>query len=250
MSTKQSIRLMLSCQGSNICIAQDSCMERLKNKHGTDATTHPLATLESFNQNSQKLDGSKWLSKTESWKRDQLRGEPEEKAICLANIKVSVSILKVFVFSFFSWKSLPATFGEAPCHYGSTLTGFQRCGHARIASIPGFFHKLPWLSTASWNGHIFADWPATINLLCRGSDGILNLYSQHPIPALTDDMNKLLFSHRALTVTRPWVWILQAWLPPLNGYVSHVRGVLEPNLSHAKRHLRRWEAQHDLQRRG
>lgn len=127
-----------------------------------------------------------------------------------------------------------------------TLTGFQQCGHARIVSIPGFFHKLPWLSTASWNGHIFTDWPATINLLCRGSDGTLNLYSQHPIPALTDDMNKLLFSHRALTVTGPWVWILQAWLPPLNGYVSHVRGLLEPNLSHARRHLRRWEAQHDL----
>lgn len=122
MSTQQSVRLMLRCQGSHICIAQDSCMEQLKNKHGTDATTHPLATLESFDQNSQKLDGSKWLSKPESWKRDQLRGEPEEKAIYVANIKVSVSFLKVFVFfSFFSWKSLPATFGEAPCHYGSSL---------------------------------------------------------------------------------------------------------------------------------
>lgn len=249
MSTQQSVRLMLRCQGSHICIAQDSCMEQLKNKHCTDATTHPLATLESFDQNSQKLDGSKWLSKPESWKRDQLRGEPEEKAIYVANIKVSVSFLKVFVFFFF-FPGSPCLLHLAKLHVIMaalcTLTGFQRCGHARIVSIPGFFHKLPWLSTASWNGHIFADWPATINLLCRGSDGTLNLYSQHPIPALTDDMNKLLFSHRALTVTGPWVWILQAWLPPLNGYVSHVRGVLEPNLSHARRHLRRWEAQHDL----
>lgn len=114
-------------------------------------------------------------------------------------------------------------------------------GHARIVSIPGFFHKLPWVSTASRNGHIFTDWPATINLLCWGSDGTLNLYSQHPIPALTDDMNKLLFSHRALTVTGPRVWILQAWLPSLNGCVSHARGVLEPDISHARSSLRRWE---------
>lgn len=114
-------------------------------------------------------------------------------------------------------------------------------GHARIVSIPGFFQKLPWVSTASPNGHIFTDWPATINWLCWRSDGTLNLYSQHPIPALTDDMNKLLFSHRALTVTGPRVWILQAWLPSLNGWVSHARGVLEPDISHARSRLRRWE---------
>lgn len=54
-------------------------------------------------------------------------------------------------------------------------------------------------------------------------------------------MNKLLFLHRALAVTGPRVWILQAWLPSLNGWVSHARGVLEPDISHAMSRLRRWE---------
>ncbi len=56
-------------------------------------------------------------------------------------------------------------------------------------------------------------------------------------------MNKLLFSHRALAVTGPRVWILQAWFISLNGWVSHAKGVLEPDISHARSRLRRWEVQ-------
>lgn len=69
----------------------------------------------------------------------------------------------------------------------------------------GFFQQVPWLSIGSWNGQrIFAGWPATINWLCCGSVGILNLYSQHSIPALSDDMNKLLFSGARPRCNRTW----------------------------------------------
>lgn len=171
-------------------------------------------------------------------------GQPgEKKAIFAANIKVNVSFLKVFVFSLF-FLEVPACYiwrySMSLWQLSAHWLAFSG-GHARIVSIPGFFHKLPWVSTASRNGHIFTDWPATINWLCWGSDETLNLYSQHPIPALTDDMNKLLFSHRALTVTRPQVWILQAWLPSLNARVSHARGLLEPDISHARSRPRKWE---------
>lgn len=111
------------------------------------------------------------------------------KACTITDLKVSISTtVFCFVCYFFplTWKSLPDTFGWAPGHYGSfpytqTCTHMHRvwftAGPARKASVPGFFQQLPWVSIGLWNGHIFAGWPATINLLCWGSMRTLNLYS-------------------------------------------------------------------------
>lgn len=85
-----------------------------------------------------------------------------------------------------------------------TLTMAFTNSHTIKVSVPEFF-STRYLDIGLWNGQrIFAGWPATINWLCWGSVGIFNLYSQHSIPALSDDMNKLLFSGARPRCNRTW----------------------------------------------
>lgn len=118
--------------------------------------------------------------------RQKIKSNCQEKKLWIRSAKKNSVWTHIYIGSFRS-------FMGAALHTDTHTLTFTN-GHTIQVSGWDFF-STRYLDIGLWNGqHIFAGWPATINWLCCGCVGILNLYSQHSIPALSDDMNKLLFS--------------------------------------------------------